>query len=326
MAMTERDLSPLYSTLAAKLRIVFRAGERWRANAAEPLYRGRLGFRLKQMCCPFPSFRTKPCDDCGLADKCLYLKLFAPISNENASQKVSNVRPFLIATESEDRYMLKPGDQSAVVFTLFGPAIRYSSLFIEAAAGTVNSLPLAVEHAEFFIPESVREQRPSGETADGQIAWPLSDWIASLAEPAGPVALRFLTPVCLKEKNRPVKQDIGFELIVKHLLRRLRDMKRAYGADSNMGAAGKPFFAEVKAVRTENNRLGWRRKARYSYRQEQSVFLNGFEGEIVFSENAGRFINLLKAGEIVHIGKGTSSGNGRMRVMMGKMGKDGDLR
>ncbi len=85
-------------------------------------------------------------------------------------------------------------------------------------------------------------------------------------------------------------------------------------------------MAAVRLDRPDRNRLGRNRRPGDNpisdpglpdgkHSQEQRIFLDGFEGDIEFSEKAGGFIELLKAGEFVHIGKGTSSGNGRMVVL-----------
>ncbi len=42
--------------------------------------------------------------------------------------------------------------------------------------------------------------------------------------------------------------------------------------------------------------------------------MGGFVGEVTFAGNIGPFIPLIKVGEILHVGKGTSFGLGRYEI------------
>ncbi|PIP08640.1 MAG: hypothetical protein COX51_03455, partial [Syntrophobacteraceae bacterium CG23_combo_of_CG06-09_8_20_14_all_50_8] len=54
-------------------------------------------------------------------------------------------------------------------------------------------------------------------------------------------------------------------------------------------------------------------------RQETKIGMGGFVGEITFDGDAAPFFPLIRAGEVLHVGKGTSFGLGQyeMRLQSG---------
>ena len=323
------SIAPLLSLRVARFKIEFLADKRWRIYGQEAALRGRLGFNLKRVCCPYPNFRQRACDDCVLCGSCLYLTLFAPVpkppevtADGRLKTGPASVRPFVIASDGADgRSELAPGETGNAYFTLFGPGIQYASLFLEAAAAALSSFPLTVT--------DLNPMRPLGteaETADNQIAWLLHDWVRSDVAPDTTVAgaaddfgkdllqLEFATPVRLFSNNRQTRHSVSLALIVKVLIRRLRDLKRRYDDNCKMGRTGKHFYHTAESVRVADDNLWYSRRKRYSHRQHQEVYLNGLKGEIRFQGPFHPFLPLLRAGEIVHIGKGISCGNGKMRV------------
>jgi hypothetical protein len=88
--------------------------------------------------------------------------------------------------------------------------------------------------------------------------------------------------------------------------------------DGDMGAFDSRFYNTAKSVVVRENRLQWKSQIRFSRRQRRDIHLNGFVGDIRFAGPVAPFLKLLGAAEIIHIGKGTSSGNGRITVNASK--------
>ncbi len=331
------DFSPLLDLFVLKFKIDFVAEKTWHLSGAGPPLRGKIGFGLKKRICPYDDFRKRPCEACALSGECLYIKLFAPrpkgpmITKEGGLKPARTpVRPFVIALDGgEDGWILEEGESGSATFTLFGPAIDYLNVFLEIAGSSLQSLPFNINGMDLMAPPSMALEDAITRTPRGrerQVAWSLAEWVKELdagverqgghddGPASGAMGLEFVTPVRLKEKGRSVNRDLSFPILMKSLIRRLRDLKRAFGNDNDMGRGSNRFFKMAKAVKVENSRLFWRQKKRFSHSQKQDVFLNGLEGEIAFRGPVSAFAPLLKAGEIVHIGKGTSSGNGRMRL------------
>jgi CRISPR/Cas system endoribonuclease Cas6 (RAMP superfamily) len=56
---------------------------------------------------------------------------------------------------------------------------------------------------------------------------------------------------------------------------------------------------------------------RYSGRQEHRISMGGFVGDVTFEGDVQPFVQIIKAGEILHVGKGTAFGLGRYGVQQG---------
>jgi len=230
------------------------------------------------------------------------------------------VRPFVIRADGAgDRHVLEPGESGTAEFTLLGPGIQYCSLFLEAAVTAIASFSLTPGDIRIVSPGNGHSADQGAESPeDGELAWPLSDWAragqAGEGVRADELRLDLLTPVHLVGNGRQISQGISFILLIQSLLRRLRDLRRAYGEDTDMGKTSPDFYKTAEAVRVCEDHLYWSRRKRYSHSQQQDVYLNGFKGKIGFSGAVQPFVPLVRAGEIVHVGKGTSSGNGRIAV------------
>src|SRR4030067_120282 len=70
----------------------------------------------------------------------------------------------------------------------------------------------------------------------------------------------------------------------------------------------------AKDVKVKKQALTWHDWERYSTRQDTRMKMGGFVGNISFEGNIEPFMQLIKAGEILHVGKGTSFGLGKYRI------------
>ena len=303
------NLLPLLSTPAARFRVSFTARKPMDLAGIEPLVRSRLGVNLRRACCPFPDSGKRACEGCALAKHCLYVTLFGPTTVKarvGAGDPAPTLQPFVHGVDSvSGGAELQSGDGASAVFTLFGPAIQHRTLFMEAAASAVLSFPTRIESVTAGHPEN----------AEGGDSAPLAGWVGGPGAGNGRLTLRFVSPVRLVKDNRVTDRDVTFGLLASALIRRLRDLKRSYGTDRHMGEMGAGFREAVNAVTIESNELAWVRRKRFSRRQGKPVYLDGFVGEISFDGPHDVFWPLIKAGEFIHVGKSTSSGCGRIRVV-----------
>ncbi|MEE4355058.1 MAG: CRISPR system precrRNA processing endoribonuclease RAMP protein Cas6 [Desulfococcaceae bacterium] len=297
--------NPLLSLPVCRIRIDFTSRQKWEVYGREPLFRGQAGRYIRQSCCPFYDDPGKQCGNCGLSKGCLYLKLFAPPARNHHVAP----RPFVPVLGGEDsRHFLEKGEKGSAGLTLFGPAIRHRSLFCEAALSALSIFPLQTG--------PVRTEKPGGgffPREEETVSRPLRDWVKKDLQPAACIKLRCISPLRLTGKERSPRDAVRFSVLMQALIRRLRDLKRAFDTDGDMGDS-KEIFDKTGQVAVKENHLKWERRRRFSPRQGQDVYLNGFTGTISFSGEMQYFYPLLKAAEIVHIGKGTSSGCGRVML------------
>ncbi len=283
---------PLLSVQAAIFRIRFEAGQTWRLTGTEKALRGRLGFDLKRMCCTLPGFRQCVCTECAMLKGCLYIRLFAPVyegpeidKNGNKKPAVPSVRPFVMHSDCpEGKSSLEPGQSGNLESVLFGPAVQYCSLFIEATVSALHHFHLHAKEITLASPISAGSDNAAGEPGDtdNNLSHSLTEWCGDFAnqENRDILNLEFLSPVQIKDRGKIVSHALCFPVLIRSLLRRLRDLKKAFGDDGDMGKTGRDFFDMAARVETVENGLYWSRRKRYSYRQEQYVAIEPSEKKI----------------------------------------------
>ena len=69
-------------------------------------------------------------------------------------------------------------------------------------------------------------------------------------------------------------------------------------------------------VQTVKNELQWHDWRRYSFRQDQEMYLGGMAGSITYSGALGEYIPLIELCSKLHIGKQTTFGLGRFEIEM----------
>ncbi|MCP4113408.1 MAG: CRISPR system precrRNA processing endoribonuclease RAMP protein Cas6 [Desulfobacteraceae bacterium] len=303
-------LLPLFSLRVARFRIEIASAGPVHLFGAEPKFRGSLGYHLRRLCCPAPDFRKAECSVCTLYDNCLYVSLFTPETDFPVTGTCKKgikqaVRPFVISLcPGQGRHL------GILDITLFGNAIPHAGIFAEAVIAAASSLSFRVRLISRMLPDGT-SVKPGDES--------LQDWVEAGLESGmknpgkGTMRLCFATPVNIVEKGKPiVMSSICFTVIIKALVRRMRDLKRVYGSDPDMGKTVPELFSCAGAVEIMENRLEWSRRQRYSYQQKQGVSLSGLFGNICFENVMPDFWIMLKAGEIVHLGKGITNGNGKI--------------
>jgi len=73
----------------------------------------------------------------------------------------------------------------------------------------------------------------------------------------------------------------------------------------------KGIIDQARGVQVKKKNLRWFDWERYSARQDTRMNLGGFLGKVTFEGDLEPFMPLIKAGEVVHVGKGTSFGLGK---------------
>lgn len=321
----QKDLEPLFNLPAARFRIGFEAKKPWRISEGVAAFRGKLGYELKRSLCSFQEFRGSDCRECAIQPNCGYVALFDPVAGEaevspDGQLKTAHAtaRPFVFALNGVgEKETIEPGDGGALDLTLFGNAVELRGPFVESAASALSRFPVKLDRIYLMTP---------GLCEDQAVSWALTDWIesrkADLVERFGGVnqngdavlTLRFLTPTRMTKENRVGAESLTFDILAKSLLRRIRDLKRAFGSDTNMGRVEKAFYRTAEAVSINENHLYWEKQSRPSRRQHRDVFLDGIKGRISFHGQIQPFLSLLIAGEIAHIGKSVTNGCGRMTI------------
>lgn len=137
------------------------------------------------------------------------------------------------------------------------------------------------------------------------------------------VTLRFLTPARIRV-NGDLQTELSFDLLVRNLLRRVSMLAAVHTG----GSAGNPspvagprsvldldyrgLIERAKSVATVKSSLRWWDLERYTNRQDGKLKVGGLIGEVEYEGGSvEEFLPLLFAGELLHVGTGTSFGLGK---------------
>lgn len=131
-----------------------------------------------------------------------------------------------------------------------------------------------------------------------------------------PLAVDFLSPTRLLRDGRllPVGEPVTFALLVARCLDRAEGIfGNAFRAHMPPGprSAIEAAAAQVPLLRDETR---WVKQRDYSARHRREFSLDGLSGRLTFGQPASRFLPLLRAAEVLHVGKNPAAGCGRLSV------------
>lgn len=334
----------LSSLTIAQYELHLRAAEEtWLPPFLGSTLRGAFGHALKQAVCIMDH---RHCETCLVAERCIYPYLFeTPVppnipqlrGQQNAPHPFILIPPLLDLPEEagchstlpprEQRRHLSMGEEITFGLRLIGRAIEYLPYVIFAvsemgrrglSAGrarfdlrTVDVID-AEGHAE-TIYHGARQRLAIPHGTTGSLEMFIRPRLAPISA-IDSLKLRFLTPTRIRVEG-DLQMGLSFELLVRNLLRRVSTLMAVHG-QAPLDVDYRTLIAQAATVETNSAVLRWWDWERYSNRQQTKMKLGGFVGEIEFTGEALReFLPLVLAGEILHVGAGTSFGLGRYRVL-----------
>lgn len=289
------------------------------------MLRGAFGSALKSVSC---TVSHRNCARCVLSTTCSYTCLFEPQINVNAPRPFTFQIPVPplnrhFSAENSLRFMIRADGTLPFGLSVFGvkaiERLPYVIRGIEQMARTGFGMPrrkfflrdVTAASSLIFTPEQpniirrLPERLSLGNTCKKRVAG---------IYPVDRLTIRFLTPVWLREKDRFVEEPTFFQL-VKFLLKRLQNVLSHYSEqpaaiDENglLDAAH-----EIRVI----DRMLWRHDFDfYSNRRRRRERQHGILGEMTFAGGClNKFLPLLAAGEVLHVGSKTSFGLGRYEIL-----------
>ena len=291
--------------------------------------RGGFGAAFRRIVCVI---RDKECSDCLLKGKCVYSYIFEtpPPADTAIMRKYKAVpHPFVIEPPFERKRVYRPGEELLFGLVLIGRAIDYLPYFIYTF-DELGRTGIGKGRGRFELKTVTSHESPVTSEGIGNIIYTSETKILTgfgtttleLPEsPFGPadptpnrLTLSFLTPTRIAYDGS-LTLDIEFHTIIRSLLRRISLLSYFHGNSNAIPAFDfKGTIESAKAVETVDKNLRWYDWERYSSRQEQRIDMGGFVGEITFEGDLRPFMPLIKAGEVLHVGKGTAFGLGRYEI------------
>jgi hypothetical protein len=209
-------------------------------------------------------------------------------------------------------------------FTLFGPAWR---LYPWALGALGQALRRGIGKARegwlvaevYRVGPDRRRERIAGCGLAGLPPTLEPDLLdpASAPDPSRePVTVHFLSPARLLRDGRllPGKAPVPFELLIARILDRFAGLYGPDASDLLRPEIRGAIEAEAARVPVVEDDTRWLEVHDYSARSRSELLLGGKVGRVVYGEGVARFLPILRAGEILHLGKNTASGCGRIEV------------
>jgi CRISPR-associated endoribonuclease Cas6 len=300
--------------------------------------RGGFGNAFKKIVC---TFRDKNCADCLLREQCVYSYIFEtpPPTGTKVMRKYKAVpHPFIIEPPPERKASYKPGEALTFGLTLIGKAIDFLPYFVYTF-DELGNMGIGKGRGKYELKEvkhaslngnGAGQHRAGGEVAGESLIYssatrklsPFSVDDLAIKVDSFPnedkaderITIRFLTPTRILSNGR-LTSDIEFHILIRQLLRRISMLSYFHCAVDTSAWNFKGYIDKALKVKAPRANLRWHDWERYSARQEQRINMGGFIGEIAYEGAIGPFLPLLKAGEILHVGKGTSFGLGKYEIL-----------
>lgn len=126
------------------------------------------------------------------------------------------------------------------------------------------------------------------------------------------ITISLRTPLRIRFDGQ-ITQSFEFHVLLRNLLRRVSSLSYFHcGQKLDMDFRGLiEKAATVKQTQSDTRWYDWKR---YSTRQEAWMSLGGIVGSVLYEGDLSDFMTLLRLGEYVHVGKGTSFGLGKYEI------------
>lgn len=280
------------------------------------IFRGAFGATFRRLVC---GLRKDDCTSCILRGNCLYVSLFTPSPPPDfpdAAKFNPAPPPYVLNPPLTSRQGFRPGETLDFDLVLMGRATDALPYFIYTFM-ELGKRGIGRERGRFDVlrAELIRDGQPT-EVYNGA-----SKTLLALPAPPehpfhdqedgiGSLAIKFLTPLRMKAGNALVTK-LSFPLFFERLAQRITLLSAFYGNGKPVQDF-QPLLRRSEEIKVVDSRLHWYDWARYSAKQKALMKLGGLRGSITFEGELGPFMPLLRMGEQVNVGQGTSFGLGRM--------------
>lgn len=301
------------------------------------LLRGAFGHALKKTVCTMRS--SQRCDDCLLRSQCGYTRIFETFITEQPPPFLKGLdtspRPFIFEPHDTNKFY-QENDQLWLDLILLGNAVDFMPYIVfsifqmgQSGLGVKRNL-FELSAAYCFQPELENPIHESEAHASPQEDWRLLYDGASQQilftptplhlnsgnhanQPITALTLKFLTQTRLKFGN-DLTMDFSFRMLVFKMLRRVLELAYFYSPPAEINWEFHDLLVAADQVQIAKRNLHWVDYDRYSNRQQARMKMGGFVGELRLEGDLSPFLDLLHYSEVLHVGKGTTFGLGRMEI------------
>lgn len=300
------------------------------------VFRGGFGYQFKKIVCV--QRNISDCKGCMIEKTCIYSYIFeTPLPEDSEKLRLYRTvpHPFVIEPPQEDRQFINKHDLFQFNVTLIGKAICYLPYiiytFIELGKAGIGAKPITTDKTTKHPPrgkfnlKEVQSLNMDGQTQsiynhEQQTIdnnYPILEaanlnHIKTKDKNRNEIAINFITP-CRIRYDRKISNNLEFHIIIRNLLRRVSSLSY-FHCNKELECDYKAIIEEAQKIKTINSNLKWYNWDRFSTRQKQRMKLGGLLGNVAYQGNITPFLQLLRLGEYLHVGKSTSFGLGRYEI------------
>ncbi|MDK2976594.1 MAG: hypothetical protein PWP06_1069 [Candidatus Marinimicrobia bacterium] len=286
--------------------------------------RGAFGYNLKNLACVYRNVKRN-CKKCILRKSCVYSRIFEStidnihIENSNLNNLLKDVPdPFIFYIPSEiNRFQVKANKMFYIDIVLIGNIIEDLPWFIvtfnhlqESGLGK-NFQKVIVDSVEHF----------SGQIYSS-VSETLINYLPGLPEDVllpdsdiSKLTLHFITPLRLRIQNNVV-DSLGKQLFWNAIVRRWFLVNEVWNVSSSYKDY-EYYFKLHHQITDFKSDMKWTRYRRYSTRQKKWINLSGLQGQVTLSGSLNELYPILKLTEYINVGKSTSYGMGKFKILRG---------
>ncbi len=303
-------------------------------NALEPIIlpytkgaalRGALGISFKRTVCAYKDI-NKDCGLCILNTVCPYPAIFEPfLKSDNIPKRFSDPpRPFVVKPPLGEKLSFEVGETISFEIVTVGKSIDLIP-YLTLSVKELESRGIGKTRGKFKIKGiQARNYRDHAwndifdpdknifTSTPSEITWgDFSEKSKGLSQKY--IKLSFLTPTKIRFLEKTIFNP-EFSHIVKRLIERLGALSYFYCSET-LGDEMMPLLEKAELVKTISREVRWVDAERHSTKTKLPHSIGGFVGYISFEGDIGDFLPFLIAGELVHVGKSTTFGNGWYRIV-----------
>ncbi len=286
-------------------------------------FRGLFGNVLRRIIC---ALKKSSCDECPLRSACVYSYIFEtyptkepPILNREKYIKIPH--PYIIEPPLEEKRLYKSGESIIFNVILIGRATEYLPYFIYTFS-ECGKIGIGRERGKFILKRIMVDEEEVYNSETKRIK-KLNDKHIEIKENnynkdyecTKNLKLKILTPVRIKHERKYIN-DLSFYVLIKSLLFRLSFLHYYHCNGEDTKFDHREVLAKAQEIKIKSQNLRWWDWERYSSRQKTRMRLGGIMGEVEYYGELGSFLPILKAGEIIHVGKNTSFGLGKYKIII----------
>jgi CRISPR-associated endoribonuclease Cas6 len=277
----------------------------------EATIRGGFGYVFKSTVCINTG---EQCSECESKYSCVYQYIFETIPPQNTEKmkKYNHIpHPFVL-------YLLR-NEKTDISFglKLFGKSMKYLPYFILSFL-RLGKAGLGKEKSRFVIDKVLDISTGKALFENGDITSNIAGTsfyeFPSGNSPSDLKAVKIIlkSPLSIRNNGKALK-EIEPESFMITLVRRLGNIIY-FHTDTPLDLDFREIKEKAQLLSVEESNVRTISRDRFSTRQKNRIDMFALEGNFTLKGDLTPFYNYLKLGEIIHVGRGTSFGQGRFEM------------